>query len=105
MRTPGPKMLLRFTCDHAACDETPTITRVISKRSYESGIVLVRCPCALQKQHLIADNLGWFGDKSNIEGIMEAKGEHVTRALSEDDLLHVDDPQPMPGEGPSSSSK
>lgn len=91
VRTPGPKMLLRFTCTHEPCDEKYTITRIISKRSYDSGIVLVRCPCRLEKQHLIADNLGWFGDKSNIETIMAEKGEEVARALN-DGLMYIDPP-------------
>ena len=86
VRTAGPKMLLRFTCTHEACDEKPTITRVISKRSYEQGVVLVRCPSCL-RQHLIADRLGWFGEKADIEQIMAEKGEAVQRM--DPDLVHV----------------
>ena len=87
VRTAGPKMLLRFTCDYEACEEKPTITRVISKRSYEKGVVLVRCP-ACQRQHLIADHLGWFGDKATIEDIMAQKGQTVMRM--DEDLIHLD---------------
>ena len=81
-------MLLRFTCTHDACEEQPTITRIISKKAYEEGVVLVRCP-SCQRQHLIADRLEWFGLKSDIEQIMRAKGEDVQRAL-DDDILHLD---------------
>ena len=45
MRTPGPKMLLRFTCTHEDCTAEPgvdrTTTKIISKGSYEKGIVVV----------------------------------------------------------------
>ena len=88
VRTPGPKMLLRFTCDYEACPEKPTLARIISKRSYDSGIVLVKCP-SCQRQHLIADNLGWFGERTNIEQTMRDRGDEVQR-VREDDLLHMD---------------
>jgi len=91
VRTPGPKMLLRFTCTYEACEEKPTITRIISKRSFEQGLVLVRCP-SCQKQHLIADHLGWVSEKgTTIETMLEARGEEVRRALREDEeLIHID---------------
>lgn len=58
-----------------------------------SGIVVVRCDCC-DKQHLIADNLGWFGDKTNIEAILAERGEEVQRMLREESeeqaLLHVE---------------
>jgi protein import protein ZIM17 len=91
VRTQGPKMLLRFTCAHEKCEDAPTITRVISKRSYEEGVVLVRCP-SCDRQHLIADHLGWFGERSTIEDIMHEKGEEVQRVVDEG-LLHVDPQQ------------
>ena len=40
VRTPGPKMLLRFTCTHEpseAAANARVTTKLISKRSYESG--------------------------------------------------------------------
>jgi hypothetical protein len=99
VRTPGPKMLLRFTCANQDCEEAPTITRVISKRSYEQGIVLVRCP-SCEKRHLIADNLDWFGGgRENIEHIMAEKGEAVQRGVYEEDLLHLDDADNCPAVG------
>jgi hypothetical protein len=82
--TSGPKMILRFTCTHEGPTSPPsgtqrTHSRTISKRSYEEGVVLVRCGCC-NRPHLIADNLGWFGDtKENIEGILAERGEEVQR--------------------------
>ena len=82
--TSGPKMILRFTCTHEGPTSPPpgterTHSRTISKRSYEEGVVLVRCGCC-NRPHLIADNLGWFGDKNeNIESILAERGEEVQR--------------------------
>ena len=95
VRSAGPKMVLRFTCTHERPDapEERTTTKLISKGSYESGIVVVRCDCC-DKQHLIADNLGWFGERTNIEATLAARGEQVQRYLREGDdggeLLHVE---------------
>ena len=43
-----------------------------SKLSYEKGIVIIRCR-KCKNLHLIADNLEWFGKKTNIETIMKGK--------------------------------
>ena len=86
-------MLLRFTCDYEACEDKPTITRVVSKNSYEKGLVLVRCP-SCEMQHLIADHLGWCAEPgTTIEHIMTERGDEVRRALEDGEaLLHLDEP-------------
>lgn len=141
VRTPGPKMILRFTCTHGPCvavhtEEDRTTTRIISKRSYEqgasteacscarppsfsirqtlffkrgdisrlhmterhshfhvnarAGLVIVRCQ-ACDRQHLIADNFGWFGNRVNIEQILAERGEEVRRILDESpETLNID---------------
>lgn len=75
-------MLLGFTC--TVCNTRNQKT--ISKQAYEKGVVIVKCDsCA--NNHLIADNLGWFTESSqiriNIEDIMAAKGETVRRVSAE----------------------
>ena len=82
VRTVGEKMLLRFTCTHAAADEARMTTKLISKRAYERGVVLVRCDCC-DRNHLIADHLGWFGEEGQtVEDIMHARGEAVGRGTA-----------------------
>lgn len=80
-----PMVAVRFTCsfaDRGGECEQPTedarqTVKLVSKKSYEEGVVLVKCPC--EKLHLLADNLGWFGDEKNIEEILASKGEEVMR--------------------------
>ena len=88
--TGGPKLLLRFTCTNDDGNPYPadaperTTTKVVSKSSYESGVVLVKCNCC-DKHHLIADNMGWFGNRGdNIETILAERGEEVQRLRADD---------------------
>ncbi len=54
---------------------------MFSQRSYNEGVVLIRCP-GCDKLHLIADHLGFFEDKSvNIEELMRRNGETVQRVI------------------------
>ena len=66
--------MIMYTC--GVCDHRQS--RTFTKDAYHKGIVIVRCE-GCEKQHLIADNLGWFHDGGkNIEQIMQEKGEGVT---------------------------
>lgn len=73
------KMYMVFTCGNC---ETRAV-KGFAKSSYESGVVLVQCP-GCSKRHVIADHLGWFGSEKNIEEILAAKGENVTRLTDVD---------------------
>ena len=71
------KLHLAFTCKRCQTRNS----KIITKHAYEKGIVIVRCD-GCQNNHLIADNLGWFGSADsprNIEYIMKQKGETVRR--------------------------
>jgi hypothetical protein len=76
----NPKLYMVFTC--ANC-ETRAV-KSFSKSAYEKGVVLVQCP-GCQKQHVIADHLGWFGEHSTVEEILRMKGESV-RKITDADL-------------------
>ena len=77
-------MVIAMTC--GVCDTR--MTKKFSKKSYEKGVVLIRCP-GCNNNHLIADNLGWFDeDGVNIEDIMKEKGEDVTRVGN--DAFHLE---------------
>ncbi len=54
--------VIQFTCKK--CDGRNE--KIFTKKAYHHGIVVIKCDkcCSF---HLIADNLGWFGDKKNIE--------------------------------------
>ena len=73
-----------FTCN--AC-ETRAV-KCFSRQAYERGIVILTCP-GCSSRHLIADNLGWFGDNTNIEAVLQEKGQAVQR-LKESDALDLD---------------
>ncbi|KYN41869.1 DNL-type zinc finger protein [Trachymyrmex septentrionalis] len=77
------KLKLMFTCKKC---KTRT-SKMISKLAYNKGVVIVRCD-GCNNNHLIADNLGWFseiGKSTNIERIMEMKGETVRKIMNDED--------------------
>ena len=51
------RLAITFTCK--VCNER--LTRTFLKKSYEEGVVIIRCSKCLNN-HIIADNLGWFSD-------------------------------------------
>ncbi|CAK9025953.1 UDP-N-acetylglucosamine transporter (Golgi UDP-GlcNAc transporter) (Solute carrier family 35 member A3) [Durusdinium trenchii] len=86
------RLAMAFTCTYAGeckqdSEQARRTVKLISKQSYEHGVVLVKCPC--DKLHLVADNLGWFGEEKNIEEILAARGDEVRR-LQADDLLDLE---------------
>ncbi|EAN33696.2 DNL zinc finger family protein [Theileria parva strain Muguga] len=75
-----------FTCN--ICNYRSA--KSFSKQAYHHGIVYVKCE-SCNNLHLISDQLGWFGEKQNIEEILQRKGEDVSKMelgenVSESDL-------------------
>lgn len=75
-------MAIIFTCN--VCETRSA--KQFSKKSYETGVVLVRCP-GCDNLHLIADRLGFFEDKSvDIVSLMQSKGIDVKRISDMNDI-------------------
>jgi mitochondrial protein import protein ZIM17 len=69
--------LLVYTC--VKCDVRNS--KKIAKNAYHKGVVLCKCD-GCKNMHLIADNLGWFGEESfNVEKAMEKKGQAIYKGL------------------------
>ncbi|CDU85083.1 uncharacterized protein PY17X_1024800 [Plasmodium yoelii] len=80
-------MVLMFTCK--ICEKKSA--KKFSKQAYNNGVVIIRCP-QCSNLHLISDQLGWFQDgKTNIEEIIQEKGEKVIKKFSYNNLLEIDD--------------
>ncbi|CXI53450.1 zinc finger protein, putative [Plasmodium berghei] len=80
-------MVLMFTCK--ICEKKSA--KKFSKQAYNNGVVIIRCP-QCSNLHLISDQLGWFQDgKTNIEQIIQEKGEKVIKKFSYNNLLEIDD--------------
>ncbi|KAG1674739.1 hypothetical protein FOA52_013575 [Chlamydomonas sp. UWO 241] len=68
------RIAMVFTC--GKCDTRSV--KSFSRRSYEKGLVLVRCP-SCNAHHLIADHLGWFGDRGfTVEDLAKEQGTRVS---------------------------
>ena len=77
------EMVMIFTC--GKCDVRSV--KSFSKVAYTSGVVLVECP-GCHARHLIADHLGWFGEKGNVEDFVKAKG-HVVKTQQVDGTVEL----------------
>jgi protein import protein ZIM17 len=77
------QMVLMFTC--GKCDVRSV--KSFSKVAYTRGVVLVECP-GCKARHLIADNLGWFGEKGTIQDFAKANG-HAVRTQEVDGTLEL----------------
>lgn len=73
-----PSYQMHFTC--GVCDKRSA--RTFSKVAYHSGVVIITCD-GCDNKHLIADNLGWFGDQKNIEEILASKGQSLRKGTVE----------------------
>ncbi|XP_071867184.1 uncharacterized protein [Bombus fervidus] len=77
------KLKVMFTCKRCKYRNG----KIISKLAYEKGVVIIRCD-GCKNNHLIADNLGWFGElkeKRNIEKLLAEKGETVRKIQNDVD--------------------
>ncbi|XP_022746138.1 DNL-type zinc finger protein [Durio zibethinus] len=75
-----------FTC--RVC-ETRSV-KTVCRESYEKGVVVVRCG-GCNNLHLIADQLGWFGEPGSVEDFLAARGEEVTKGSADTLNLTLED--------------
>ncbi|KDD77158.1 hypothetical protein H632_c6p2 [Helicosporidium sp. ATCC 50920] len=54
--------------------------KAMSRAAYEKGVVLVQCP-GCQNRHVIADHLGWFGDKGTVADFVKGKQKVTMRTF------------------------
>ena len=67
-------LAMLFTCK--VCETRSAKT--MSRATYETGIVIVRCP-KCRNLHLIADRLGWFGEPGSVEDFLQHQGVSVRK--------------------------
>lgn len=79
-------LAMLFTCK--VCETRSAKT--MSRATYETGIVLVRCP-KCRNLHLIADRLGWFGEPGSVEDFLEQQGVAVRKGVEETYEFSVED--------------
>lgn len=81
-RRAGKDMMIVYTC--AKCSTRSG--KSFSKQAYTKGVVIVTCP-GCDAKHLIADNLGWFGDETNVEALLGERVDKAEVGLTEDGTL------------------
>lgn len=79
-------LAMLFTCK--VCETRSAKT--MSRATYETGIVIVRCP-KCRNLHLIADRLGWFGEPGSVEDFLEHQGVSVRKGLEASYEFSVED--------------
>ncbi|XP_050386229.1 uncharacterized protein LOC126802623 [Argentina anserina] len=84
--SPRHDLCIVFTC--SVC-ETRTM-KTASRESYEKGVVVARCS-GCSNYHLMADNLGLFGEKCTVEDFLAARGEKVKKGHSDTLNLTMED--------------
>ena len=57
-----------FTCGKCGVRSS----KGFSKRAYNFGVVIVTCP-GCQSRHVLADRLGWFGEKGDVEDFLRER--------------------------------
>ena len=62
------ELYMAFTCGKC---ETRSI-KGFSKRAYHFGVVVVTCP-GCERKHVVADRLGWFGEKGDAGDFIQEK--------------------------------
>ena len=85
-QTGGKKLAIIFTC--SVCNTRAA--KQFTEQAYKNGVVLVQCP-GCGNRHLIADNLGIFGDEVGgwtIEKAMAKLGQEVT-TVTNDNVLEL----------------
>eukprot|EP00808_Paulinella_micropora_P014100 g19831.t1 len=73
---PNNRSQITFTCTAKGCNMRNTKT--FSHAAYYQGVVIITCD-GCKAKHLIADNLGIFGEEKNIEEILQSKGLRVIK--------------------------
>lgn len=86
-QTGGKKLAIVFTCKVCSTRSAKKFT----EQAYRNGVVMVRCP-GCENLHLIADRLGFFGDKGDggwdVQKALAEMGENVN-AVSDDNVLEL----------------
>lgn len=84
--SPRHDLAMLFTCN--VCETRSAKT--MSRATYETGIVIVRCP-SCRNLHLIADRLGWFGEPGSVEDFLNQQGVSVRTGVEATYEFSVDD--------------